>query len=321
MAKFLETQAISSELLKIIKDAKEKIILVSPYLKVNSQIQERLKTKGRMGTLSEIVIVYGKTELKQSQLEWIKEIADIKLYEKPNLHAKCYVNEERAVICSMNLYDYSQQNNIEMGLLITKEHDKEAYAELIEEINNIKINGDRKMLDSIGSETKPLAPKAQVGNGTKEIIQPLASANTNPVELNLEQKLKFQVLKKWRLYKSKEEQLSAFHVLTDEEIRTIVAQPKLEKNSFYDLLPKKKAIRYSEQILEELDRSSKFTIGQVTNIWYQDDVDKYDRVKLKISKTGEEKWFDTTHELPTKNKLVAAKLNNSWFNEYFYIDG
>jgi len=60
MAKFLETQAISSELMRLIKDAKDKIILVSPYLKVNSQIQERLKTKGKSGSLSEIVIVYWK---------------------------------------------------------------------------------------------------------------------------------------------------------------------------------------------------------------------------------------------------------------------
>src|SRR5687767_11793432 len=112
MAKFLDTQAISNELMKLIKDAKEKIILISPYLKVNSQIQERLKTKSKVGTLSEIVIVYGKTDLKQSELEWIKEIEDLKVYEKINLHAKCYINEEKAIICSMNLYDYSQQYNI-----------------------------------------------------------------------------------------------------------------------------------------------------------------------------------------------------------------
>ncbi|HTC01257.1 MAG TPA: phospholipase D family protein, partial [Ferruginibacter sp.] len=123
MAKFLETQAISSELMKLIKEAKDKIILVSPYLKVNSQIQERLRTKSKTGALSEIVIVYGKSELQKSELEWIKDIEDLKVIEKNNLHAKCYINEDKAIICSMNLYEYSQQTNIEMGILITKEHD------------------------------------------------------------------------------------------------------------------------------------------------------------------------------------------------------
>lgn len=154
MAKFLDTQAISNELMKLIKDAKEKIILVSYSFKVNPQIQERLKTKSKIGTLSEIVIVYGRTELKNSELEWIKEIQDLKIYEKQNLHAKCYLNEEKAIICSMNLYDYSQQNNIEMGILISREHDKDAYEELIEEINNIKVNGLRKQLSDFDGPTQ-----------------------------------------------------------------------------------------------------------------------------------------------------------------------
>jgi phosphatidylserine/phosphatidylglycerophosphate/cardiolipin synthase-like enzyme len=155
MAKFLETQAISNELMKLIKDAKDKIILVSPYLKVNSQIQERLKTKSKIGTLSEIVIIYGKSELKKSELEWIKEIEDLKVIEKNNLHAKCYINEEKAIVCSMNLHDYSQQNNIEMGILITKKDDEEAYHALIEEINNIKVNGIRKKFDSLNIVEDP----------------------------------------------------------------------------------------------------------------------------------------------------------------------
>ena len=36
-----------------------------------------------------------------------------------------------------------------------------------------------------------------------------------------------------------------------------------------------------DEILDELERSSKFTIGKVTNIWYQDNVGKYDKIKLK----------------------------------------
>lgn len=320
MAKFLETQTISSELLKLIKDAKDKIILVSPFLKVNTQIQERLKTKGKMGTLSEIVIVYGKSELKQLELDWIKDITDVKLYEKPNLHAKCYLNEDKAIICSMNLYDYSQYNNIEMGILITKSEDEEAYQGLIDEINNIKINGDRKQLDNIGITIKMESIKSAHEITEQKPVRLKANIQSPQIELTLEQKLKYQLLKKWRLYKSKDEQVSAFHILTDEEIRTIVSKPKLDKNSFYEILPKKNAIKYSDQIIEALERGNKFTIGQITNVWYQDDIGKYDRVKLKITSTGEEKWFDTTHELPAKNKIVAAKLNDTWFNEYFYID-
>lgn len=37
-----------------------------------------------------------------------------------NLHAKCYLNENEAIITSMNLYEFSQMNNNEMGIHLTK---------------------------------------------------------------------------------------------------------------------------------------------------------------------------------------------------------
>jgi len=313
MAKFLETQAISNELMRLIKDAKDKIILVSPYLKVNSQIQERLKTKSKIGTMSEIVIVYGKSELKKTELDWIKDIEDLKVIEKLNLHAKCYINEDRAIICSMNLYDYSQQNNIEMGILITRKEDEEAYQALMEEINNIKVNGIRKRFDALAT-TQETHPQAIETNKTN--IQPAPRPN----DLTPEQKLRSQILKEWRLARSKNERTSQSEVLTDEEIRIIAASNKLELTKLYDLLPKKKAIKYGEEILTRLRYSTDYTIGKVINVWYQDNSSSYDRVKLKNIQTGEEKWFDTVGELPLKEKLVAVKLNKTWFNDYLYLD-
>lgn len=318
MAKFLETQAISNELMKIIKDAKDKIILVSPYLKVNSQIQERLKTKSKIGTLSEIVIVYGKSELKKTELEWIKEIEDLKVIEKNNLHAKCYINEEKAIICSMNLYDYSQQNNIEMGILITKKEDEEAYAALIEEINNIKVNGVRKKFDTLNIVEDPARVTAK--DAPDDSLTLLRREEAKTVELTIDQKLRFQILKEWRLFKSREEKTSAYMVLTDEEIRRIVPEEKVDMNMLYGILPKRKVIKYGEEILSRLRNAEYYTIGKVTNIWYQDNSNSYDRVKLKNLSTGEEKWFDTTRELPYKDRIVAVKLNGTWFNEYIYLE-
>jgi hypothetical protein len=43
----------------------------------------------------------------------------------------------------MNLYDYSQTTNVEMGFLITKEEDPEAYKKMMEDIDDLKINGDK----------------------------------------------------------------------------------------------------------------------------------------------------------------------------------
>ena len=315
MAEFLDTQAISNELMKLIKDAKDKIILVSYNFKVNLQIQERLKTKSKIGTLSEIVIVYGRTDLKQKELEWIKEIKDYKLIEKPNLHAKCYLNEERAIICSMNLYDYSQQNNIEMGILITKENDRVAYDKLIDEINNIKINGIRKYPDTVEKPEQSLKSDSQSSLSRDE-----ENSQNSKTELSLDQKLNWHLLKNWRLAKSKEEKTSAFKILNDQEITRIVTAKKLDKYSIYDILPKKIAIKYGEEIIDVISQATQYTIGDVKGTWYQTDDSKYDRVKLKIANTAVEKWYDTTQELPTKDRTVAVIINKTWFNYYFYLD-
>ena len=320
MAKFLDTQHISSELMSLIKDAKEKIILVSYSFKVNPQIQERLKTKSKIGTLSGIVIVYGRTELKQTELEWLQDIQDLKIFEKPDLHAKCYLNEDRAIICSMNLYDYSQYNNIEMGILITKADDKEAFTELLQEIDHIKVNGLRKTIDALlkkESNQTTTTPLIKSDKSTpKIIVAPVAKI----VELTNDQKLKVQILKRWRGWKSKSEKCSVFDILTDEEIALIVTKEKLDKSTIYDILPKKKAIKHGVEIIEEINYISGYTFGKVVSIFYQNDNASYDKVKLKLIPSGEEKWFVTAKELPQKERIVAAKLNKDWFNDYFYLD-
>lgn len=314
MAKFLETQSISSELLKLIKEAKDKIILISPYLKVSPQIQERIKTKSLSGTMSEIVIIYGKSQLSSAEQEWMKTIKDLKVIEKDTLHAKCYLNEERAIICSMNLYDYSQYNNIEMGIMITRENDKDAYIDLIDEINNIKVNGNRKDPATMKSFLQANEPEPITSNGN-DVIE-----KKKQESLTMEQKLKFEVLRDWRLYKSKENKTKAYTILTDNEITNIVIENRVDKNALYRILTNKKANQFGNEILDALNQAEQFTIGKVINVVYQSDDSKYDRVKLLIHKSGKEAWFDTVQELPIKNKHVAVSLNDKWFNHYFYLD-
>jgi phosphatidylserine/phosphatidylglycerophosphate/cardiolipin synthase-like enzyme len=165
MAKYLDTSQISSELMQLLKEAKERIILVTYSLQVNTQIQERLKTKSKIGTLAEISLIYGNTKPKKSEIEWMAEIDDLKVWQKKNLHAKCYVNENKAIISSMNLYDYSQTTNVEMGFLITKEDEPEAYQKMMDDIDDLKINGDRLkpwILEDDKAEKEKIESKSKI---------------------------------------------------------------------------------------------------------------------------------------------------------------
>lgn len=60
MAKFLDTTGISYHLQQLINKANEKLIIISPYLKINDRIKQSLEDKNRMKI--DIRVVYGKNE-------------------------------------------------------------------------------------------------------------------------------------------------------------------------------------------------------------------------------------------------------------------
>ena len=62
MAKFLNTSATNYFLEELIKSTNDKLILISPFLKLNNRIKELLEDKNRMKI--DIRIVYGKIEMK-----------------------------------------------------------------------------------------------------------------------------------------------------------------------------------------------------------------------------------------------------------------
>ena len=59
-----------------------------------------------------------------------------------NLHAKCYLNEEKALITSMNFYEFSQVNNEEMGIVVTKSEDPALYEDINKEVQRLIRNND-----------------------------------------------------------------------------------------------------------------------------------------------------------------------------------
>lgn len=135
MAKFLNTTATNYFLEEIIKDAKDRLVLISPYLKLNDRIKELLADKDRLKI--DIRIIYGKNELHPSEISWLNELTYVRTSFCKNLHAKCYLNESKCIITSMNLYEFSQINNNEMGIYLDKHEDQAAYKDAYEEVQRI----------------------------------------------------------------------------------------------------------------------------------------------------------------------------------------
>jgi len=136
MAQFLDTTAVSHELTQLIKKADEKLYLISPYLQIATALKDLIRE--RDSRKIDIRVVYGKQDkLNPEDLSFLQELSSVKVSFCENLHAKCYLNESTAIITSMNLYQYSQQNNREMGIKVDKATDTELYNEIVAESRRI----------------------------------------------------------------------------------------------------------------------------------------------------------------------------------------
>ena len=148
MAEFLTTAGVSAQLEHIIASARERLVLISPYLKVNNLIKESLEKKGREflddkegyfdrvkrsllnkreEELRGIYVIYGKKIDQPEVTNWLASSSSIRLHFRENLDAKCYLNEDKALLTSMNLHEFSQQNNDEMGVLASRKEDRQLY--------------------------------------------------------------------------------------------------------------------------------------------------------------------------------------------------
>jgi phosphatidylserine/phosphatidylglycerophosphate/cardiolipin synthase-like enzyme len=160
MAKFLNTSATNYFLEELIKGAKDRLILISPYLKLNDRIKELLVDKNRLKI--DVRIVYGKSELQPQEIAWLRELTYVRTSFCKNLHAKCYLNEELCIVTSLNLYEFSQVNNNEMGILIRRGEDSELFRDTYDEAQRIiRISEEvRISLERVATTPEPKADDA-----------------------------------------------------------------------------------------------------------------------------------------------------------------
>ena len=144
MARFLTTLEISARIERIVREAKEELILVSPYLKMNKLFYDRLKDADNRGV--RIKYIYGKQDLYPDQLNELCQLKNLEVFYCENLHAKCYCKELAMVITSLNLLEFSQHNNREMGIFIKKQKEQELYDNALTEIISIINSSNKEIL-------------------------------------------------------------------------------------------------------------------------------------------------------------------------------
>ena len=155
MATFLPAQYIVEHLYKIVEEATEELVLISAYIKLDDETKSLLKNT-RRGT--PVHMLYGK---KKSQLtsgdKSFLGTRGVKISFLKNLHAKCYLNQKEALVTSMNLLESSMENNVEMGILVSKHDEPVLYEAIYQDAKRLlrAANGE----SSVASASKPSAGK------------------------------------------------------------------------------------------------------------------------------------------------------------------
>ena len=230
MAKFLTTTGIKYRLEEIIKTAEERLVLISPFLRVNERIKELLEDKDRLKM--DVRVIYGKNQLQPEENNWLESMASIRTSYCKILHAKCYLNENEALLTSMNLYEFSQVNNNEMGILVSREEEPNLYGEVWKEAQRIVRVSDEIRVTVATIESEEVDSESSGPKEGKEERQPCVETPQSGFCIRCKDSIAANptrpycscCFRSWNQYKNKEYKESYCHLCGDEH-KTTMSKP------------------------------------------------------------------------------------------------
>lgn len=236
MAKFLNTRKAVSEIEELIKNADQKLILISPYLKLSKDFKELLTYRNNKDKIT--TVIFGKQELKPDEMSFLQSLRFVVLKYKEDLHAKCYVNDQHMVITSLNLYEFSMANNREMGVLIDRNdpNDTQLFDDAMKEVDFIAETSDRFEF-STAKSSEPSKPAAKEVD--KRPSQPRAASKSTgfcirtgvEIPFNVEKPLSYEAFKSWSKYGDPDYAEKYCHFSGEPSHgETSVSRPILKKN-------------------------------------------------------------------------------------------
>ena len=204
MAKFINTRKAVSEIEDLIKNAGERLILISPYLKLSKDFKELLTIRNSKDKIT--TIIFGKQELNPDEMKFLQGLRFVILKYNEDLHAKCYVNDDKMIITSLNLYQFSMANNKEMGVLIDKldPADIQLFEDAFKEVEYINLTSQRFELIT----TKPIFTKSTENKSAKEKATIVQNKRQNgycirtgvEIPFNVEKPMSYEAFKSWSKY-------------------------------------------------------------------------------------------------------------------------
>lgn len=138
----IKPNEIGAKISTLIAEARKTFTIVSPYIKISDWKKMTVNLERAIDRGVEITVFY--REVKEEDLNVFRNLG-IKLYHLPGLHTKLYFNEDECIVTSMNLYEYSDLNTLEIGILY---HGKDEYNKLMTYFEKY-IKGSDQVIEEI----------------------------------------------------------------------------------------------------------------------------------------------------------------------------
>ena len=126
--KIFDTNNTADEFNALLKEAKDFLILICPFISVKTQTEKRYRSAINSVNYSFVVTRPNdendnKNSKYKNNIAFLNSLANEKcsLGKLDGLHAKIYMSETKCLVTSLNLIDSTQKDNYEIGILIDRE--------------------------------------------------------------------------------------------------------------------------------------------------------------------------------------------------------
>lgn len=178
MAKILSTKGSAAALEDLIRRSERVIYLLSFSFLISEQFKSRIVAALLKGV--EVNLVYGKS-ISREVVNELLQYPSFKIYFYKNLHAKFFANESKIIIGSMNFSEYSEINNTEIGVYLTKDSDSSAFSDAMVHCREIISSA---ILENPKPESKVLeqvVPTQDVNTSRYQFVINLLLENYGPI--------------------------------------------------------------------------------------------------------------------------------------------
>lgn len=144
--RFIKPDNIAGEICTLIKEADRELVIISPYCNFKDWSKLEKAFQFALNKKVELEFYIRKGEIK-TEME-VKRL-NIEPLQIENLHAKIYFNENHAIVTSMNLVFYSDQNSLDFAYVTTTTDEYDEIIEFYERhiLGRVKLNEGRVLVD------------------------------------------------------------------------------------------------------------------------------------------------------------------------------